>query len=320
MNNNLNKARKEKNDEFYTQYKDIEKECQHYVEHLKDQWIYLPCDDEDSNFWKYFIDHFNEYGLKRLTATHINLDGTPSYRLDYDGLEVSKTSLNGNGDFRSEECTKIKNECDMVITNPPFSLFREFIKWLQDNTLQIKKFLIIGSSNAIRYKDIFPFLKNREVFVHSANDTISFTMFFITDSGEIKSTSSIWFTNLNRDYVYRDLKLDKKYDADKYNHLLNYDCINVDKVKDIPYDYEGVMSVPITVMFYNPQQFDIIGCTPHNVPNGFKGMSKEFIDLYKSQGGTGQYSVGNNTPHYITNDGKARTVYNRILIKLKKNE
>lgn len=184
----------------------------------------------------------------------------------------------------------------------------------------MKKFLILGNPNAIRYKDIFPFLKNREVFVHSANDTISFTMFFITDSGEIKSTSSIWFTNLNRDYVYRDLKLDKKYDADKYNHLLNYDCINVDKVKDIPYDYDGIMAVPITVMFYNPQQFDIIGCTPHNVPNGFKGMSKEFVDLYKSQGGTGQYSVGNNTPHYITNDGKARTVYNRILIKLKKNE
>ena len=131
MNNNLNKARKEKNDEFYTQYKDIEKECQHYVEHFKDQWIYLPCDTEDSNFWKYFIDHFNEYGLKRLTATHINLDGTPSYRLDYDGSEIVKTALNGNGDFRSEECKKIKNECDMVITNPPFSLFREFIKWLQ---------------------------------------------------------------------------------------------------------------------------------------------------------------------------------------------
>lgn len=182
----------------------------------------------------------------------------------------------------------------------------------------MKKFLIIGNANAITYKDFFPCLKNREVFVHSANDTKNFRMFFITDSGEIKSISSIWFTNLNRDYVYRDLKLDKKYDADKYNHLLNYDAINVDKIKDIPYDYEGVMAVPITVMLYNPQQFDIIGCTNHNVPDGWKGMTKEFIDLYHSQGGTRQHSVGNNTAHYITKDGKAKIPYARILIKLKK--
>ena len=130
-NKNLHRAKREKNDEFYTQYIDIEKECQHYVDHFKDQWIYLPCDSEESNFWKYFVDHFHEYGLKRLTATHINLDGKPSYRLDYDGSNTIKTALHGNGDFRSDECTKIKDECDMVITNPPFSLFREFIKWLK---------------------------------------------------------------------------------------------------------------------------------------------------------------------------------------------
>jgi len=130
-NNNLTKAKRAKNDEFYTQYQDIENECKHYIDQFKDQWIYLPCDSEQSNFWKYFKDHFNEYGLKRLTATHFNLDGTPSYRLDYNGSETKKTALEDNGDFRSEECTKIKDECDMVITNPPFSLFREFIKWLQ---------------------------------------------------------------------------------------------------------------------------------------------------------------------------------------------
>ena len=130
-NKNLHTARKARNDEFYTQYTDIENECKYYIEQFKNQWIYLPCDTEESNFWKYFVDHFKEYGLKRLTATHINLDGTSSYRLDYDGSETVKTPLQGNGDFRSEECTKIKDECDMVITNPPFSLFREFIKWLQ---------------------------------------------------------------------------------------------------------------------------------------------------------------------------------------------
>lgn len=129
-NDSLHSARRTKNDEFYTQYKDIEAECQHYVEHFKDQWIYLPCDTEESNFWKYFVDNFNNFKLKRLTATHINHDGQPSYRLDYNGSETLKTALNGNGDFRSEECTKIKNECDMVITNPPFSLFKEFVAWL----------------------------------------------------------------------------------------------------------------------------------------------------------------------------------------------
>ena len=186
--------------------------------------------------------------------------------------------------------------------------------------VKMKKFLILGNPNAITYIDLFLHLKNREVFVNSANDTISFTMFFITDSGEIKSTSSIWFSTLNRD-SYTDLKLDKKYDADKYNHLLNYDAINVDKVKDIPYDYDGIMAVPITVMFYNPQQFYIIGSGNANVlPSGWKKMTKEFIDLYHSQGGTGQYQVGNRLEFYINKDGKAKIPYKRILIKLKKNE
>lgn len=183
----------------------------------------------------------------------------------------------------------------------------------------MKKFLIIGNPNAITYKDVFPHLKNREVFVHSPNDTIKFNMLFIAD-GEIKQVPSVWFTNLNSDSS-SDLKLDKKYDADKYNHLLNYDCINVDKVKDIPYDYDGVIAAPITVMFYNPQQFDIIGCADANVlPNGWSGMTKEFVDLYYSQGGTGQYQVGKRLAYYITKDGKAKIPYKRILIKLKTNE
>ena len=182
----------------------------------------------------------------------------------------------------------------------------------------MKKFLIIGNPNAITYKDFFPYLKNREVFVHSANDAINFSMLFIAD-GEIKQAASVWYTNINNTHSFRELKLDKKYDADKYNHLLNYDAINVDKVKDIPYDYDGVMAVPITVMFYNPKQFDIIGSANANVlPNGWSGMTKEFVDLYYSQGGTGQYQVGNRLEFYITKDGKAKTPYKRILIKLKK--
>ena len=120
-------------DEFYTQYKDVDFPNKLYSEVLKDKWIYCPCDDyEWSNFVKYFKDNFNRFQLKRLTATHIHLDGTPSERYDYDGVNETITMLNGNGDFRSEECTKIKDECDIVITNPPFSLFREFINWLKD--------------------------------------------------------------------------------------------------------------------------------------------------------------------------------------------
>lgn len=136
-NKNLHTARKARNDEFYTQYTDIENECKYYIEHFRNQWVYLPCDTEESNFWKYFVDHFHEYGLKRLTATHIELDGSSSYRLDYDGSETVKTPLEGNGDFRSEECTKIKDEADMVVTNPPFSLAREFFYWLYDGKFKL---------------------------------------------------------------------------------------------------------------------------------------------------------------------------------------
>lgn len=133
-NDNLHKAKSAKNDEFYTQYSDIEKEISNYKEQLKDQWVYCPCDDwRKSNFVKYFKEHFAELGLRKLTSTHINLDGSPSERYDYDGENEIVIPLTGNGDFRSDECTRIKDECDIVITNPPFSLFREFVNWLKDD-------------------------------------------------------------------------------------------------------------------------------------------------------------------------------------------
>ena len=134
-NSNLHKAKAAKNDCFYTQYKDIEAECQHYTKHFKDQWIYLPCDTEQSNFWKYFIDHFNEFKLRHLTATHINFEGQ-SYRLDYNGTETTKTPLNGNGDFRSEECSQIRDEADLICTNPPFSKWIQFMEWIQGATFK----------------------------------------------------------------------------------------------------------------------------------------------------------------------------------------
>lgn len=129
-NSNLHNAKNAKNDEFYTQYEDIEKEVVNYKEHLKGKWIYCPCDDyRFSNFWKFFVDHFNEYELKHLTATNYDI-GKGAFRADYDGINTEVVQLDGDGDFRSEECTKIKDDCDIVITNPPFSLFRDFIAWL----------------------------------------------------------------------------------------------------------------------------------------------------------------------------------------------
>lgn len=130
-NSNLHKAKNTKNDEFYTRYEDIEKEVINYKDQLKGMWVYCPCDDYRwSNFWKYLYDNFNEFELKRLTATNYDI-GEGAYKAEYDGENMTVTQLEGNGDFRSPECTKIKDECDVVITNPPFSLFREFINWMK---------------------------------------------------------------------------------------------------------------------------------------------------------------------------------------------
>lgn len=254
-NRNLIRAKEAKNDEFYTQYKDVEKECQHYIEHFKDQWIYLPCDSEQSNIYKYFVGHFNECGLKRLTASHINIDDTPSYRLDYDGSEVIKTPLKGNGDFMSEECTKIKDECDIVITNPPFSLFRDFINWLQGNTIQIKKFLVIGNINAVEYQNIFPLIKENKIWLG-----IQYVKEFVSDSNEIKKFGNIiWFTNLLHNKRHSPITLTQPYSAERYLKYDNYDAINVDKVKDIPIDYNGLIGVPITfIRKHCKEQFEII--------------------------------------------------------------
>lgn len=303
-NSNLHKAKVAKNDEFYTQYKDIEAECKYYIEHFKDQWIYLPCDDESSNFWKYFVDHFNEYGLKRLTATHINLDGTPSYRLDYDGSETLKTALNGNGDFRSEECTKIKDECDMVITNPPFSLFKPFFNWLNG-----KKFLIIGTLNSITYKEVFPLIKENKIWLGVSKRSMNF---IVSDSSTKKFCNTLWVTNLDHQKHHIPLELHKHYNEEEYPKYDNYDAINVDRVKDIPFDYDGVMGVPITFLDkYNPNQFEIIG-----VFNNYKECDYELGFICGSP------------MEYIRKNGKVNILklpfinkmgkYKRILIKRKK--
>lgn len=312
-NKNLHNAKKAKNDEFYTIYKDIEKEISNYKDYLKGKWIYSPCDDYRwSEFKNYFISNFTEFGLKHYTCTCLDR-GDGAYRYDYDGEKETITKLEGNGDFRSEECIEILKECDAVITNPPFSLFREFVAQLMEYG---KKFLIIGPQNAITYKEIFPYIKNNELWLG-----MNWVKDFVQYNGEVKKFgNACWFTNIPHIKQNKPLILTKTYNPIDYPHYDNYDAINVDNLKDIPMDYDGVIGVPITFLYkYCPTQFEIVGCADADiVPTDWKGMSAEFIETYYAQGNTGSYKSGNRLACYIDIDGSAKVPFKRILIRRKK--
>ncbi len=273
-NSNLHKAKNVKNDEFYTQLPDIENELKHYSHHFKDKVVFLNCDDpEESNFWRFFSLNFEKLGLKKLIATHFETD-KPSYKLEIvrdinnDGkinqLDTIKTPLTQNGDFRSPECIEILKEADIVVTNPPFSLFREYVEQLMNYD---KKFLIVGPMNAITYKEIFPLLKNNKMWLGYTT-----VKEFIQPDGTIKNFGNInWYTNLDIKKRHDDLILFKKYNSKDYPKYDNYDAIEVSKVSEIPEDYYGAMGVPITFMDkYNPEQFEIIGMAEDN-GKGFSG-------------------------------------------------
>lgn len=263
-NSNLHAAKKAANDEFYTQLPDIENELKHYKDHFKGKVIFCNCDDpEESNFWKYFQLNFDFLGLKKLISTHFD-DEKPSYKLelvgDVDGdgkvtkKDIIKTPLKQNGDFRSPECIEILQEADIVVTNPPFSLFIPYVEQLIKYN---KKFLIIGNKNAITYKEVFPLIKDNKLWLGytSPGDFIQ------PNDATPKSMKGLtrWFTNLETKKRTEDLLLFRTYNEKDYPKYDNYDAINVDKVKDIPMDYYGVMGVPITFLdSYNPNQFEII--------------------------------------------------------------
>ena len=269
-NSNLTKAKKEKNDEFYTQYIDIEKELQHY--NIEGKIIYCNCDNPHySNFYKYFKDKFNTHKIKHLYCTGYNKDGN-GYYAEYNGTEETIKTLNGNGSFESDECINILKIADVIITNPPFSLFRDYVKQLMDYN---KKFLIIGNQNAITYKEIFPYIKNNELWLGLSMNG-SNRWFQAPDDYEVKENAAgykvidgkkyyfvngvTWFTNMPHIKPNKSIILTKTYNPIDYPHFDNYDAINVDKVKDIPMDYEGVMGVPTTFLYkYNPSQFEIVG-------------------------------------------------------------
>jgi hypothetical protein len=276
-NSNLSKAKKVKNDEFYTQISDIEKELKHYKEYFKGKTVFLNCDDpQKSHFWKYFELNFNFLGIKRLISTHYKCGGG-SYCLEIIGdlngdgkidyKDIKRTELKGNGDFRSDESIALLKQCDIVVTNPPFSLFREFISLLDEHK---KQFLIIGNNNAITYKDCFNMIKEDKMWLGvNSNKTMEFELHSNYQTwnrvsldgkkfGKVPSIS--WYTNLSHTKRNEDIILYKEYNKTDYPKYDNYDAINVDKVKDIPKDYFKVMGVPITFLTkYNPEQFEIVG-------------------------------------------------------------
>ena len=278
-NSNLHMSRAGKTDEFYTQISLIESELRHYKHFFRGKTVFCNCDDpEASNFWKYFELNFKQLGLKKLISTHYETD-KPSYKLELtkdqnsDGrvnsLDIIQTPLQQNGDFRSPECVEIMKAADVVVTNPPFSLFREYIVQLMEYE---KNFLIIGNQNAITFKEIFPLIKNNKVWLGYNSGHFWFrvpddyeekkTDFKIDENGTKwrRMGNICWYTNIDIEKRHEAMTLFRNYSPEKYPKYDNFDAINIDRTMDIPCDYYGVMGVPITFMDkHSPEQFDILG-------------------------------------------------------------
>ena len=275
-NTNLTDAKKAKNDEFYTQIEDIEKELKNYKDFFKGKVVYCNCDRVDgenrSNFFVYFAENFKEFGLKRLICTTYNKGGKGRLCIYNGDTNLNNIiDMDGDGDFRSEECVKWLKKCDVVVTNPPFSLFRDFVAQLMEYN---KKFLIIGNINAITYKEIFPLIKDNKLWL-GASIKSGDRKFYVPDNYPLNASGCgidekgkrfirvkgvRWFTNIDHNKNNSPLELYKKYNPKDYPKYDNYDAINVDKTKDIPCDYNGVMGVPITFLDkYCPTQFEIVG-------------------------------------------------------------
>ena len=337
-NINLHAANKAKKDEFYTQLVDIENELKHYKAHFKGKTVLCNCDDPRiSNFFHYFSYNFEQLGLKKLITTcyknqnrdlFSQNDSERAIWLEYfgdknnnrvpDPEEIGIHYFDGDGDFRSAECIELLKQADIVVTNPPFSLFREYVAQLIENE---KKFLIIGNQNAITNKDFFPLIKNNKVWfgasIHSGdrefgvpNDyPLNAAGYRQDEKGNkfIRVKGVRWFTNLDYEKRHEDLILYKAYNPDEYPKYDNYDAINVDKTSEIPMDYDGFMGVPITFMDkYNPEQFEILGiCAGNSRLNQF-------------------YGIVPYTPHVEDRGGCAvlnnKRVYSRILIRRRRQQ
>ena len=292
LNQTLHAAKFSKKDEFYTQLSDIESELKHYKEHFKNKMVFCNCDDpRNSNFFNYFAYNFENLGLKKLLTTcyknqekdlFIQEESENAVFLEYagdkngnkvpDAEEIGIKPLKGNGDFRSQESIELLKQSDIVVTNPPFSLFREYVEQLVKYK---KKFLIIGNINAITYKEIFKLIKENKAWL-GVNMGRGISGFIVPDHYELYGTEAridssgdriispnncLWLTNLDTSKRHEDIVLSKIYygNESEYPKFDNYDAINVDKTKDIPMDYDGVMGVPITFLHkFNPEQFELI--------------------------------------------------------------
>ena len=361
-NTSLHAAKDAKNDEFYTRIEDINEEMNHYEDKFRNKIVFCNCDDPTwSNFWKYFHMNFEYLGLKRLIATHYEPGDVQTYKIEYSGGDDENfdagviTPLEQNGDFRSPECLELLDEADIVVTNPPFSLFRAYINILVEHE---KNFLIIGSFNNVTYKEVFPLIKENKVWLgcRSLNRDMYFNVpderkaWLVANKREGSAykvingivmgrlASACWFTNL--DHKKRHTVIETPYFYSKKDELYpelyprydNYDAINIDKVTEIPMDYEGVMGVPITFLDkHNPDQYEIVGITLGNTVD--YPMTKIYEDAiqhnkdHSTQGGSKvntrativKYNKPENVVYYTASnaDGYLLSIYPRILIKKK---
>ncbi|WP_445722535.1 adenine-specific methyltransferase EcoRI family protein [Flavobacterium sp.] len=347
-NKNLRSAKTDKKDEFYTQLSDIEKELKHYKNHFKDKVVLCNCDDPRvSNFFHFFSYNFERFGLKKLIATCYKSQESDLFSqkiseqaiyLEYTGdkngnnvpdvEEIGIKHLKGDGDFRSVECIELLKEADIVVTNPPFSLFREYIAQLVEYD---KKFVIIGNLNALTYRDIFKLVKENKLWfghsIHSGDREFRVPEDYplnaassrIDEDGNkfIRVKGVRWYTNLDFNERHEDLILYKKYNEEEYPKYENFDAINVDVTKDIPVDYEGAMGVPITFIDkYNPDQFEIIGLGISNsgIEVGvqpYKPEHKKFRKEIQKRGAV-------DGDLYMMKNDIVEVPYARILIKNKK--
>ena len=279
-NSNLNTAKKAKNDEFYTRYEDIEAEVMKYRKYFRDKVVYLPCDDpieKKSKFWSFFVDNFDAFGIKKLIATYYNENGkTYKFWIDRDTTndgDIRQEDLAGNGDFRSPECVEILRECDIVCSNPPFSLMKEFLPLILKYN---KQFLVIGPLTAITYKKIFPYVLEKRIWAGYNN-----VRHFIDSEGNDRTMgNTFWYTNLPNESLTDEIILTKKYDSSKYDVFDERpDIININRVVDIPANYDGLMGVPISFFQgkYNPNQFEIVGKIDKG-SNGDFDFCKPFVN------------------------------------------
>mgnify|MGYP000235057534 CR=1 FL=1 len=382
-NENLGKAKAAKMDEFFTRYSEIEKEMNAYLEFnpdvFRDKTLLLPCDDPEwSNFTKYFAQKFEDLGLKKLISTSYAPNSKPDYVryqptlfeledpkfdeektyengkiftltrdltgdqvIDVEDLEWSY--LEGDGDFRSDEITSLRDEADIVITNPPFSLFRHFLRWLVEAN---KEFAVIGSMNAITYKDVFPLIKSNKIWAGTKKfgggmdmimpvgtfDPAKAGNFSVDEDGQfIKNIMGvIWFSNLDHGRRHQPLSLMTKDENLRFNKAVaeirypkyeNYDAIEVPRTDAIPSDYEGIMGVPISFLDkYNPDQFEILGMCENEDLYGLKTKKYSPVECkaaYQAKfGKPGTYDL--NASGVLEVDGRLEKVYQRILIRHKR--